>query len=236
MAQSLLGYRGYTLGFIITVIAVLASGCTPAVSGVTRAPSATQATQGSGSSLSPRTTELSNWAGGFFLPTVAKRDDACTRGYASAQGNSEQLGYGVIETLIGPIAVQSVYGSIYNTCRATALDLEPQPTGLPLLGAIVYVHNDNYTQQDYYEAYQVAFVALDAGGKELVRLTPTSQELGGQSGYGKPFRWLSFFDPNTFSANTFAALEQAASYQLLINRNNGVEVYEVSPTTFTNLQ
>jgi hypothetical protein len=133
------GLNDFGLVLVVTVLLGLA-GCTPG----TLTP-----TQGKGGGLSaPRSTELTNWAGGVFFPTVSKRDEACGRGYASAQGDSEALGYGVINTLIGPVVAQSVSGSVYNTCRVTAQNLEAQPTGLPLLSAIVYVYNDNFTQGD----------------------------------------------------------------------------------------
>jgi hypothetical protein len=184
----------------------------------------------------PRKPELTNWAGAVFFPPLASREEACGLGYESAQGESGDLGYGVIETLIGPIAVQSVYGSTYNTCRVSAQNLVAQPTGLPLLSAIVYVYNSNFTNDDYYEAYQVAFVILDEAGNELARLTPTSQELGQRPRPNDPFRWIYFFDPNTFSAATIRALEAADRFQLLVNRNNGVEVYDLTRETFPNFK
>jgi hypothetical protein len=188
----------------------------------------------------PQVKELDNWAGGLFFPSVARRNEACNLGYASVQGKNEDAGYTVISTLIGPIAVQSVYGSTYTVCQNAAENLKTQPTGLPLLRAIVYVYNSNATFEDTFvsgKPYQVAFVALDKDGKEVARLTPTSQEMkGSRSDPNDPFRWLVYFDPNTYTSATVQALSQADQFQLLVNRNNGVEVYELSQTALANFE
>jgi hypothetical protein len=207
-------------------------GCTPLAT--SSAGRVTNTTNGGQMLFSPDLPELETSVGRMFFPTLAHREEACGRGYASASGAGDDTGSIQIDTLTGPILFQSVYLTIYNSCRNAALDLNPQPTGLPLLPVLVQLYETSLPLDIYtlsaMRKYSAAFVFFAADGQELGRLEPNSLELLGQGGgTTNPYRQLLSYDPTTFTAAHIRVVEGAASLRLVVNRGKGLETYDLNP-------
>ncbi|SMB89108.1 hypothetical protein [Deinococcus hopiensis] len=178
----------------------------------------------------------------LLAPTATDLQRACDDGYLYAQGGFEVSIAPYIYLLKGTLdngySLQNVQGSVISTCnkRARNLEAKPNPNTLPKQIAVILAGSTDSDRISGVKDWAAVLSIRDIRGKELARLTPSTQ-IEGDSSYWRTncsssvCVWTGsnvyIFDTSKIPAAVKAKILKGTSLAAIVSAGSGIETFVV---------
>ena len=165
-----------------------------------------------------------SWAKQIFSPSSVTYNAACDQGILEASGSQElkPIGRVVLSPKQGGLGVLAGYGQTHLICFGVGRILNRRPEEIPQFATEIRIQ-DASVKRDQIKLQ----VSLEQDGRELSRLEEAEITPEGND--------ITVYRFKRFNANQLAALDQADSFTIIVNRGLSEERYPINPTNLPGL-